>query len=287
MQTLNMNHSDNHNDLINLDAYLKRIGYEGPFPLQADYEVLAALQWHHSQAIPFENLNPLLGLPIKLDAQSLNGKLLNQQRGGYCYEQNGLFKRVLEQIGFRVDGFAAKVIWNATSDDIMRSHKVLRVTCQEGTFLVDVGFGLAVPTGPIPLAPGTIARTPHGRFQLLMTDDGEFKLQVEFDKSWHDLYQFDLQIQQPADYEVFNWYVSTHPESMFVNNLIVSKPVANGRLTLSNNRLTTRSLDGDDTTQILTSTSEIRGVLHDVFNIDVEPLTGLDEVLNRIVQENS
>ena len=182
---------------IDLDKYLKRIGYDGPFPLRPSHDVLAALQLRHSQAIPFENLNPLLGLPVRLDASSLTEKMLGYSRGGYCYEQNGLLKRVLEHIGFQVDGFAAKVIWQATSDNLMRSHKVLRVTCPDGTFLVDAGFGLVVPTSPIPLAPGTVTQTPHERFQLLPVGQDELKLQVEFNDIWHDLYQFDQQIQQP------------------------------------------------------------------------------------------
>ena len=271
---------------INLDSYLKRIGYQGPFPLKPSLEVLAGLQLRHSKAIPFENLNPLLGLPVRLDTASLTEKILQQDRGGYCYEQNGLLKHVLEKIGFQVEGFAAKVIWKATTENLMRSHKVLRVTCKDGTFLVDAGFGLVVPTAPIPLVPGTVTQTPHERFQLLPVGQDELKLQVEFNGIWHDLYQFDQQVQQPADYDVYNWYVSTHPDSMFVNNLIVSKPLDNGRLTLRNNQLATRYLDGSSQNQVLTTGSEIREVLTDVFHLDLSGLDGVDQLLERVALDS-
>jgi len=282
-----MTHNIESNTAINLDSYLKRIGYEGPLPLKPSHEVLAALQLRHSQAIPFENLNPILGLPVRLDATTLTEKILEQARGGYCYEQNGLLKRVLEQIGFQVEGFAAKVIWKATTDNLMRSHKVLRVTCKDGTFLVDAGFGLVVPTAPIPMMPDTVTQTPHERFQLLPIGQDELKLQVEFNGTWHDLYQFDEQIQQPADYDVYNWYVSTHPDSMFVNNLIVSKPFDNGRLTLRNNQLATRYLDGSNKTRILTTGPEIRDVLVDAFHLDLSKLVGIDQLLEKIASESA
>src|SRR5437868_4696945 len=89
-------------DGFDLDAYLERIGYSGP--RGATLDVLTAVHALHPAAIPFENLNPLLGLPVALDAKSLQEKMVVGGRGGWCFEQNTLFRRALEALGFAVTG---------------------------------------------------------------------------------------------------------------------------------------------------------------------------------------
>ena len=96
---------------FDLDAYLDRIGYAGP--RTPTHDVLAAIHFHHALAIPFENLNPLLRLPVRLDVASLQAKLVHARRGGYCYEHNLLLSAALGAIGFRVTWLAARVLWNA------------------------------------------------------------------------------------------------------------------------------------------------------------------------------
>jgi arylamine N-acetyltransferase len=112
---------------IDLDAYLRRIGYVGG--REATLDTLAALHLHHARTIAFENLDPLLGRPIALDAASLERKLIHDGRGGYCYEQNLLFGHVLRALGFQVTGLAARVLWTYYADDAItaRSHQLLRV----------------------------------------------------------------------------------------------------------------------------------------------------------------
>src|SRR5262245_7642218 len=97
---------------IDLDAYCERIGYTGPrTPTLATLSAIHAL---HPRAIAFENLDPLLRRSVKLDAAALEAKLVEGGRGGWCFEQNGLFKLVLEALGFRVTGLGGRVLWNRT-----------------------------------------------------------------------------------------------------------------------------------------------------------------------------
>src|SRR5580765_5639386 len=104
-----------------LGAYLRRIGHTGP--LSSTLDTLRALHLRHTTTIPFENLNPLLGWPVRLDLESLEQKLVRDGRGGYCFEQNLLFSHALQALGFRVAGLAARVLWNTTDDAITkRSH---------------------------------------------------------------------------------------------------------------------------------------------------------------------
>jgi len=117
-----------------LQAYFDRIHFSGE--ARPDRETLAALVAAHTASIPFENLNPLLGLPVALDPQALVAKLVRQQRGGYCYEQNGLFGHVLETIGFGFTPLAARVLWRQSEDALTpRTHKLLLVELAEATEL--------------------------------------------------------------------------------------------------------------------------------------------------------
>src|SRR5689334_4410545 len=97
--------------MVDLDAYFARIGYSGPQTATAS--TLHAIHALHPAAIPFENLDPVLGKPVRLDQDSLQRKLIWARRGGYCFEQNCLFKAVLEQLGFAVTGLAAREVWMA------------------------------------------------------------------------------------------------------------------------------------------------------------------------------
>src|SRR5436190_24033061 len=95
---------------IDLDGYFHRVGYAGS--RMPTLDTLRDLQLRHTEAIPFENLNPLLGWPVRLDAAALEQKMVRDGRGGYCYEHNLLFRHVLEALGFRAVGLAARILWN-------------------------------------------------------------------------------------------------------------------------------------------------------------------------------
>src|SRR5262245_27241696 len=111
---------------IDIEAYFARIGHAGPRAPRL--ETLRELHLRHVQAIPFENLDPLLGLPVRLDLLALERKLVREGRGGYCFEHNLLFADVLQTLRYRVTGLAARVLWNAAPDAITaRSHMLLRI----------------------------------------------------------------------------------------------------------------------------------------------------------------
>jgi N-hydroxyarylamine O-acetyltransferase len=215
-----------------LAAYFDRIGFAGdPRP---DRETLAALVAAHTGAIPFENLNPLLGLAVSLDPEALVRKLIHERRGGYCYEQNGLFSHVLETIGFEFMPLAARVLWMQSDDALTpRTHKLLLVNLPEGQVLADVGFGGAVCSGVLDLVPDTQQTTPHERFRLQKLD-GEWREQIEIGGEWRTTFRFDLSPQLPVDDELGNWWTSASPASHFTYSLTVARSPAGRRHTLRN-----------------------------------------------------
>lgn len=266
---------------FDLDAYLQRIGYTGPRAPTLD--TLRAVQLRHTETIAFENLNPLLRWPVRLDIESLQQKMVRGGRGGYCYEQNLLFKSALEALGFKVIGLAARVMWNAAMAGpvVPRTHMLLRIEIEGRSWLADAGFGVMTPTGPLRLEPDVEQATPHEPFRLVRADD-EFIMQAQIRGEWKALYRFSLHEQLLPDYEMANWYVSTHPGSRFVNGLMAARPAPGKRCTLLDNELTVHHLDGKSERRVLGSAAELRSVLQEEFHLTLPDAVELDAALRRL-----
>jgi len=253
-------------DGFDLDAYLGRIGYDGPHA--ATLDVLRALHLLHPAAIPFENLNPFLGLPVTLDAQTLQAKMVDQPRGGYCFEQNLLFMDALRALGFQVSGLAARVMWNRPPDFLTpRSHMLLRIELDGETWLADVGFGGLTQTAPLRLAPGE-QETPHENFRLV-EQDGHFLSQALAGGAWRTLYRFDLAENFEVDYAVTSYFLSTSPQSQFVTGLMLARPLPDRRLALANNRLTTHWLGGRSERRELADAGALADAIEGEFGIAI------------------
>lgn len=213
-----------------LAAYLARIGFAGT-PV-ADRPTLNAIAALHPAAIPFENLDPLLGKPAQLEREALVAKLVHGGRGGYCFEQNGLLWRALAAIGFTVSGLAARVLWNHPAGTMTpRSHKLLRVDLAQGAVVVDAGFGYGTPTAPIDLVEGVAQPTPHEPFRLLR-EAGYWHQQVLIEGEWRSTCRFDLVEQWIGDYAAANWWASTGPGSPFHRKLVAARALPGKRLAL-------------------------------------------------------
>lgn len=268
---------------IDLDAYFQRIGYSGD--CLPTLTTLKAIHQHHAQTIAFENLSPLVKQPVLIDIASLQQKLIHQGRGGYCFEQNSLLRSVLLALGFEVTSLAARVLWNMPEGTITpRSHKLLRVTIDGEPYIADVGFGGLTLTTPLALIPNIEQHTSHELFRLIQIDHA-YIMQVLIKQDWKSLYKFDLQEQHLPDFEVSNWYVSTHPNSPFVNHLIVAKPGLDCRYALRNNQLTVHYLDGRTEHHILTTVAELHTALEDIFGLKLDGITDLDRALQQVIEQ--
>ena len=250
-----------------LRAYFERIGFSGE--ARADRETLAALVAAHTATIPFENLNPFLGLSVRLSPDALIDKLVRQRRGGYCYEQNGLFSHVLETIGFDFTPLAARVLWMQSDDAVTpRTHKLLLVNLPECLLLADVGFGGAVCTGVLDLVPDLAQTTPHERFRLVEVND-LWRQQIEIGGEWRSTYQFDLTPQLPVDDELGNWWTSASPASHFTFSLIAARSPGGRRHALRNFDYSIHVPGGESEKRRLESPEEVCAVLENDFGIEI------------------
>jgi len=255
-----------------LAAYLQRLAIGGS--LAPGYGTLCGLQHAHMLSIPFENLDVLLGRPIRLDLLSLQDKLLTRKRGGYCFEHNTLFRAVLTSLGFDTVALSARVQLGSPAGSVPpRTHMCLRVELPEGPFLADAGFGGAGPRHPIALYPGSEAIFGNERHRLQCS--GElWTLQSYVEAGFSDLYSFTLEPRFPIDVEVQNHFTSTHPASRFMQHLMVQRCSVDGSIVLRDGQLTVRR-DGELTRSMVADREALVGVLREHFELDVPEVRSL------------
>jgi N-hydroxyarylamine O-acetyltransferase len=263
-----------------LENYLARIAYHGP--TEVNYKTLAALQALHLDAIPFEALDPFLRRPVNLDLASVQAKLVDGERGGYCFEQNLLFKAALERIGFEVTPLAGRVRWMSPPDSPLgpKTHMLLKVDLADGAYLADVGFGACLLDAPLQLKTDVEQTTAMGTYRLTQSD-GLFSLSTKRGAGWRALYVFDLHPQIQADYDLGNWFTSTNPSIPLTTRLIMERLADGRRYRLVDRALSAEARDGEVITErTLASAGELSEVLRDTFK--VTPPVPAQEIFSRI-----
>lgn len=266
---------------FDLKAYFNRIGFRNNVTTQLT--TLRELHILHTQAIPFENLNPLLKIPVRLDINSLQKKLIDQKRGGYCFEQNLLFQKVLETIGFDVTSLSGRVLLNKHEDTLTpKTHMLLLVQIKQQNYIVDVGFGGTSPCEPILLEPDLVQVTSHGDYRILEREDF-YLLQVNIQSRWVNLYRFTTQETPKLDYKIANWYASTHPDSHFTKKLTIALAGEDCRYVFNNNHFKTYYQNGEVEKKLLSSTMDILQVLEDIFGLQTSYIQNIEKELSKIL----
>ena len=261
--------------------YLQRLGFDAP--AAPTLETLRQLQLRHTSVFPFENLTTLSGEPVLIDLPSIERKVLHDGRGGYCYELNNLFLALLQDLGFDARAISGRVVmgqpegaWTA------RTHRLSLVIIDDVRYITDVGFGGMVPTAPLLLDTRAEQPTPHEPYRIDLHVDG-FTLRANVAGEWRAMYIFDLQRQEDIDFAVGNWYVSTHPESSFVKQLMVARTGEGWRRTLNNGSFAIHRIGHDSERREVTDVLELIGLLGSEFGIRVPEQAQLARTLERLI----
>jgi len=256
--------------MVDIDAYFRRIGYSGS--REPSLTTLHALCAAHVQSIPFENLDVLLGLGVDLDPEVVDRKILHSGRGGYCFEQNTLFLRALQTLGFDARPLSARVrIQHPRDYTPPRTHMFLRVELEGASWLADAGMGALSLTTALRLDTDLEQTTPHEP-RRIVREDGCYFHQVRFADGWHDACEFTLEEMPAIDREIANWYTSAHPQSHFKSRLVVARAIRDGRVSILNRELTVRRA-GVAQTRALASPAELLAVLAEHFDLHFPPGT--------------
>jgi N-hydroxyarylamine O-acetyltransferase len=267
-----------HGDELDLDAYLKRIDFDGE--RLPTVQTLVALHRAHTTSIPFENLELMLGRPIVLDLNTLQDKLIRHNRGGYCYEHAAVFAAALERLGFRFTALAGRVTLGAETRR-PRTHALIVVEFDDNQrWLCDVGFGRG-PLEPIELIADNevdqegwqlrLSRAPLGTdTEVLHPDEWTLwqRSSVDGEIAWLDRHAFTLDPQYPIDYTVGNHHVSTSPGSPFTARPFVQRFAAEVQHVLDGTAWTTTNPDGSSFTRDV-EIGDVPVLLADTFGIEL------------------
>ncbi len=234
-------------EAFDLDAYLARIGYDGP--RTPTVEVFCDLHTAQMFSIPFENLAIQMREPISLGIAEMMAKMVHGKRGGYCFELNGLFSVALEALGFDVDRLAARVRYGNPLI-AARLHQLLAVNFGAERWIADVGFGGNGLIAPIPFQLDTELTQYGETFRLKQETDDLYVLEGLLPDGWLDLYAFTLEPLYRIDYEPANYYMSTSPASPFTQTRIVALPNPEGRTILVEHELKVRTNGATTTSEI-------------------------------------
>jgi N-hydroxyarylamine O-acetyltransferase len=248
---------------MKLDAYLKRIAYDGP--LRPNLATLAALHRAHLRAIPYENLDVQLGRRVTPDPAAAFDKIVNRKRGGWCYEMNGLFGWVLKQIGFQVTRSAGAVLRNERGAEAIGNHLVLKVELGGGMMLADVGFGDG-PLDPISVTAGPFVSHGFG-FSLTQEEGGWWRLR---NHRGGGLASFDFNLASADETllaERCQW-LQTAADSPFVQNAVLQRHIAGG-IWQMRGRVLRKTMLTSQNDYLIGSAREYTGILADTFGLNL------------------
>jgi N-hydroxyarylamine O-acetyltransferase len=265
---------------LKLRSYLHRVGYGGS--VRPSPDTLATLLRCHVLSVTFENLDVQLGVPVTNDIETAFDKIVGRGRGGWCYEQNGLFGWALSEIGFDITRVAAAVRRNERGASGLANHLCLLVRMPDdpdSIYLADVGFGGSM-IEPIPLLASQHEQAPF-RIGLRQLDDGHWQFQ---EKSGADTVSYDF-LAEPGSEAAMSErckQLQTDPSSSFILNLVAQKRTPETHVSLRGRVLTITTVTGKET-QTLQSRAELTDTLRNTFQLDVPEA---EDLWDRIVERH-
>lgn len=263
---------------MDVEAYLARVGCFSP--CAPTLETLRCLHLNHLLRVPFENLSVHSGERVSTELPLLYQKIILNRRGGFCYENNGLFSWLLSQLGFEVQILSAQVKNRFTGAyGPPFDHFIIMVTLDGHRWLCDVGFGSGFQL-PLSLEIDSPQKQSHGVYRLRTEEklvfmemllEGEAGKDPEEATAWNALYKFTLESRQRADFQGMCDYHQSSISSIFFCKSLCSMLLPDGRITIIGRRLITTSLSAKNghlvKTQTDLSDDEITELLRDKFGI--------------------
>jgi len=247
---------------MNVSAYLARIGYTGP--VTPTPEVLRAIHRAHMLAVPFENLDISRGRKIVVDQDACVRKIVEEHRGGFCYEMNGAFAALLQAIGFQITLLSARVARQDGSFGPEFDHLTLRVDLDR-PWLADVGFGDSF-IEPLRLLPG-IAQKDGTQIYRILETAGVLQVEKwEAEGSWKAQYRFSPQPRRLQEFAEMCQYHQSSPDSSFTRKRLCTRATPEGRITLSDMKLII-TRNGQKEERMLANEEEWRAALRQHFDL--------------------
>jgi len=197
------------------DAYLTDLGLDRQPP---SLKALGTIMVRHIARYPFASIGPRLGSDLPLDLDSILDRLVRRQRGGYCYDHNGLLFAVMQDLGYDVRLQLARVLLSGAEHPPL-THRLTRVRLDGVEYIVDVGFGPNGPPFPVPMHVDAGETT---RYRVVPHGEIGFQFEERTADGWLPLYRFDDVRCGESDVVLGHFYSHRHPDAGFVRNLVAS-----------------------------------------------------------------
>ncbi len=246
-----------------LENYLDRIGFTGT--PKADAETLKKIMQSQLRTVPFENLDVQAGKIVSMVPEEIVDKIVHKQRGGYCYEVNGLFAMAMQALGIQFKLLGARPMFYPTRRP--KTHMVILASVDGQDWLCDVGFGSYGINQPLNLNTiGTEVKQGFDTFTVQKLDEKDFVLKALVDNEWANQYSFDLYAHDFIDFMPANYMNSTHPDSVFVQKPLIVVHTENGRKILFGDSLKIVSESGTEQQQV--TADKLSDILKREFNLE-------------------
>ncbi|SEA60489.1 arylamine N-acetyltransferase family protein [Bizionia paragorgiae] len=246
---------------MNIENYLKRIQYSGDrTPTLA---VLKQLQKQHLLHVPFENLDIHYNTPITLQIDRIYNKVVHNNRGGFCFELNGLFFELLTALQFNAKRISARV-YDKTGYGEEFDHFAIIVKIGTTDYLCDVGFG-DFSFEPLLIEPNTLQNDVRGTFLIDNYDSHYLRVNKVENENSTPKYIFTTDSREFTDFQAMCNYHQTNPDSHFTQKRLISLPTTDGRRTITGDTLKITA-SGTTTETIIKNEKEFRQYLRDLFN---------------------
>lgn len=253
---------------MNIQAYFDRINYTGS--TDATLTTLQQIHRAHLMAIPFENLNIHMPKPIILDEEALFQKIVHDRRGGFCFEQNGLFHAILSELGFDVIRLEANVHHGNNEYGVPKNHMALLVTIDDVRYLADIGFGASF-IEPLEIDNPEIQVQDVGQFKIVIEGDtAYYYAQGITDEQMTIGYRFFFTPHALVDYEAACHYMQTSPKTHFTQKRVCSRWSEQGRITVSEDKFIVTGWDGQRQEAAIASEKQFHDLLEEHFGITVK-----------------
>lgn len=215
-------------------AYFQRIGLDhSAYENRAlDSKLLAELHYAHVTTIPFENLDMLRKIPISLETENLFEKIVGRNRGGNCFETNGLSGEFLRALGYGVKDCFSRYFRDAQGVIPMRRHRLLLVETLDGTYFWDVGVGQRSPRHPLRLAEGLVQRQFGETYRFDREPFLGWVLREFHKEEWKPILSFTQEEQDPIDFVAACVWCELSPDSPFHRQEMVALKTKDGRKTI-------------------------------------------------------
>lgn len=238
---------------MDVKKYFQRIGLTMPEELEPNSALLRQLHLAHCTTVPYENLDMIRGVPTSLEADALYRKIVEEGRGGLCFELNGSFGNLLRALGYKVTDYAARYL-RGESTIPMRRHRVMQVEATDGTWLCDVGIGETAQRQPIEMVEGVSQEQFGETYRLEREPELGWVLWDLHKGQWRKFYSFTEEPQLEVDFIAPNFYCEKHPDSPFNKDEMFAVKTLTGRKTLDGHifkefdgdRVTVRELAGEE-----------------------------------------